>query len=112
MRRLLFYRFRRTTLQLLLLLSILAGIGLARTGPGFGLFPVSLLVPFLVFAYPKQQSLSAILVIIFGLSLGWWRGAIYMGKLAAYEPIYYQKVTLVAKASEDGTYGKHKQLTF
>ncbi len=35
-----------------------------------------------------------------------------MQKLDAYQPIYYQKVTLTARAMEDAVYGKTKQLGF
>lgn len=44
--------------------------------------------------------------------LGVWRGSLYMGKLQKYEPYYYQKVTLTARAINDGTYGTGGQVTF
>lgn len=52
------------------------------------------------------------LVGVFGLSLGLYRGTVYMQKLAAYGPYHFQKITLQARATEDAMYGKYSQLTF
>ena len=112
MRRLLGHTYRRTTLVLLLCLSFLVGVGLAHTGT---LIDSSwwwiCLVP-LVFTIRKRQLWALSWIILFGLSLGWWRGSIYMTKLADWQQYYDQKVTLTATSSEDAVYGKNSQLTF
>ena len=106
------HRFRRSTVYLLLFVSSLAGLGLARTGPGPGVLFCGASVVFLLPVLRKRSFLTILLVVLTGVSCGWWRGAIYMQKLVEYEPLYYQKITLVMQASEDATYGKTKQLTF
>ena len=112
MRSLCSHRFKRTTLYLLLFLGILGGIGLARAGPGLGLVGVGGVLPFLALSLRRQGLWTALLVVIFGISLGWWRGLVYLHKQADYEPWFYQKITITARASEDAVYGKTKQLTF
>jgi competence protein ComEC len=97
---------------LVLWLSILGGVGLAHVGyvpNGIWCFLVAV---FLLVSWRKQKVVTLLLVVFFGLSLGLWRGAIYMQKLAAYEPWQYRKITITARAGEDAIYGKTKQLSF
>ena len=49
---------------------------------------------------------------LLGISLGWWRGSLYMTKLAQFEQYYNHPVTITAIASQDGAYNKYKQMTF
>jgi competence protein ComEC len=106
------YRFRRTTVQLVLLVAFLLGIGLARTGYGMvWLWPAALglLAGFGIY---RKTLIGVVLVVLFGLSLGWWRGSIFMEKLAAYRPYYDQKLTVQVEALQDAVYGAHSQITF
>jgi ComEC/Rec2-related protein len=112
MRRVLAYRYRRTTLHLLLFLSVLTGVGLAHFITCPGLVGAWLAAPLLIVSWRKRQLTAVFLVLVLGVSLGWWRGSLYMQKLADYEPLYYQKITIGAVASEDAVYGKTKQLSF
>src|SRR4051812_13495978 len=112
MRRLFRHRFRRTTLWLVLFIDILAGLGLSRTGPGLGVTAVLAMLPFLLIGLRRQRLSTLILIVIFGLACGWWRGAIYTQRLSAYNSFYYRKVTITARAMNDAIYGKGKQLTF
>ncbi len=112
MRGILSYCFRRSTLYLILFISILAGVGLAHAINSPGSIWCWLILPFLVITLRRQQFITLMLVVLFGLSLGWWRGSIYMQKLAEYKPFYYQKITITARATEDALYGKTKQLAF
>jgi competence protein ComEC len=105
-------RFRRTTLWLVLFISVLAGIGLARTGPGFGVLPIFIVAPFLFVGLRRQSWASLVLIIIFGISCGWWRGTGFMQRLAIYDLLYGQKITISAVASEDAVYNQFKSLTF
>jgi competence protein ComEC len=106
------YRFRRTTLILVVCLACLAGIGLAHTGyplnsawsSGFGLSLLAL--------WHKRTVAVLMLAALFGLSLGWWRGTVYLQKLAVYDAFYYQTVTVSGQAIEDAVYGIHSQLSF
>lgn len=97
---------------LLLFLAFLGGLGWAHAGHDFnGLWCWVVLLPLLL-AWRRQGCAALLFVVLFGLSCGWWRGSLYMEKLAAYEPLYFQKISLTVRASEDGTYGKTKQLAF
>lgn len=106
------HRFRRSTLLLFLFLGILGGVGWAHKGYGLDSFWCWLIFGCLVFSWRKGTLKTLLLVALLGFACGWWRGAIHMEKLADYEPLYYQKISLTVRASEDGTYGKTKQLAF
>ncbi len=97
---------------LLAFLALLAGLALARLGHR----PVPALcwagICLLPWAIYRRTCIGIIIVVVCGLSLGWWRGADYVAKLANYQRLYYHKVTLVAVAQNDGVYGTHSQLSF
>ena len=112
MQRLLGYRFRRTTLQLGLLVSFLLGIGLARFHYRMEMFSPIILGLLSIFGAYKKTFLGLLLLVVFGLSLGWYRGSIFMGKLASYQPHYDQTLTLRVQAMQDGVYGTRSQMTF
>ena len=95
-----------------LFISLIAGLGLARKNISLDGFSILILLPFLVLSLRQRALLCLVLVITSGLAGGLWRGHIYMHKIGEYEPIYYKKITVSARAMEDGTYGKTKQLTF
>jgi len=46
------------------------------------------------------------------MGVGWWRGSIYMEKLAVHQSLHYQKVVLLGQATEDAVYGERYQLEF
>ncbi len=106
------HRFRRSTLLLLLFLSLLGGIGLARTGYPMAGWLCWLVLLLLVIVWRKRTWAAVLLAVVLGLTCGWWRGSLYMQKLSAYEPLYYRNITITARASEDAIYGKTKQLGF
>jgi len=93
-------------------LSILGGVGLARFGFMPGMVWCGVASLFLLMTWRRRTFVSLAFVVLFGLSLGGWRGSIYMDKLAAYGPWQYQKITISAIASDDAVYDKHKQLAF
>lgn len=93
-------------------IAFLVGVGLAHTNVLIG-FSWALLAGLLALVFARRRStISLILIILFGLSLGWWRGSIYMNKLAEYQSLFGQKITITARADEDATYSKNKQLEF
>ncbi len=105
------HRFKRSSLQLWLLVSFLAGIGLARKFE----IPVAVLpVLFLcvVCSLPHKKLMALLALILFGCGVGVWRGTLYMQKLAAYAPYYNHKISLTVTANQDAVYGMHSQLTF
>lgn len=106
------HSFRRTTLVFAFCVAFLIGVGLAHTGKliDSSWWWVSL-AP-LVFTIRKRKLWALSWIILLGLSLGWWRGSIYMIKLSDYQRLYDHKVTLIATSTEDAVYGKNSQLSF
>lgn len=106
------YKFRRSTLYLLLFIGILCGLGLARFKSGPDSLFCLFLFPLFVAALGSRRAPALLLVVVFGVSCGWWHGSAYTYKLAKFETLYMRKVTITALASEDAIYGKTKQLSF
>jgi competence protein ComEC len=105
-------RFRRTTLITIFCLAVLSGIGLARRiNLGFEFWYPLLVLPWL-FLIKTKNITALILVVALGLSLGLWRGGIYMQKLNEIKSLTTQKVTMTATATTDSTYGNRSQIEF
>ena len=112
MRRIFGHRFRLTTLWLFLFLGILGGFGLARIQAGPSA-PKIVLALILVAVFLRRRGIiSLILIALFGILLGWWRGVVYLGYLSDYNLLYYQKITVTVRANEDAIYDKYKQISF
>lgn len=106
------HRFRRSTVILLLCLSFLGGVGLAHFGYTTSLVWAVFAGIFLLPSWVRHNLLAVAAVIVLGLCIGLWRGTLFMQKLADYDQVLDQKVTITVQATEDATYGKTKQLTF
>ncbi|MDB5170723.1 MAG: hypothetical protein JWO35_417 [Candidatus Saccharibacteria bacterium] len=106
------HRFRRGTLLLAVCVGVMAGLGLARTRYSINPLYVWALLVLVIIVWRRKALTLVVLLVLLGISFGWWRGSLYMQKLDAYEPVYFQKITLTARASEDALYGKTKQLSF
>jgi competence protein ComEC len=110
--KLLNYRIRRWLVVLVCCLAIFGGVVLARfvsLGEARWLWVV---IPFMVFSLRRQNIVTLIVLTLLGLGLGWWRGSVYMEKLAVHQSFHYQKVILVGRSTEDAVYGKRSQLEF
>lgn len=59
-----------------------------------------------------RSSMTIIIFIVFGLSLGVWRGHNISTELKAYEGLYGQEVVLEGRAINDGAYSEQSQLEF
>ncbi|QQS18797.1 ComEC/Rec2 family competence protein [Candidatus Saccharibacteria bacterium] len=104
-------RVKRTDKVLAVCVSFLVGLLLARLHLDLpGLFVILLGV--LTFTGVKKPLFHFIMLALFGLSLGVWRGAGYLQALQPYQELARQKVTLRAKVSQDAVYGTSKQLSF
>lgn len=91
--------------------SVLGGLGLARK---VSLEPQLLwvgLIPLLLLFRRKNRT-NLLLVMLLGLSLGLWRGGIYMDKLTDLRTLAGQKVAIEATATSDSIYGRSSQLEF
>lgn len=105
-------KYRVVTLQAVMLLGVLAGIGLAAFHvPMAFAVPAILLVPAIVGLY-FRAFWAVIIIFIFGVCLGWWRGGIVVQKLAMYSPYFGATVTAHLTAKNDGIYGKQSQMQF
>lgn len=103
---------RRTTIIIIGLIAFLAGLGLARTKLTVHPAWILLSLTFVIVTIRRNRLAAAVCLAIFGLSLGLWRGSLYMQQLGKYQPYYNQKVTLRGTAETDGVYGKGSQLSF
>jgi competence protein ComEC len=112
MRRLWRHQFRPTTLWLLLFLGVLAGLGLSRTGWQINGWYCWLVLPFLLFSLPKRRLVAICCIIVFGVLIGWWRGAVYLSRLSIYTLPSSESVTVTVTALDDAVYDTHQQLTF
>lgn len=64
-------------------------------------------------AYIRRQTmLSAVCIVCLCFGVGWWRGSAMRYSLAPYTELAKTNVILTVRASEDGVYGEHAQLTF
>lgn len=111
MQRLLRYRFRRTSLVLVLCLAFLIGTGLARKYHVSTGYWWLLLIP-AALSVQRRTAWTLLWFVVLGLSMGLWRGNIYQHKLAQFGQYYDRKVTITAVASQDAAYNKYKQLQF
>jgi competence protein ComEC len=98
--------------MLVVYVAFLAGIGWAHTGHPISVVWSCLAGLCLLLGWRKRTIAVLLLALLFGLSLGWWRGSVYMNKLAVWQPLYYQKITISARSAEDAVYGKNSQLAF
>jgi competence protein ComEC len=106
------FQLRRTTVITMGLLAFLAGLGLARTGIYFSGYFVGLAALICLSFSKRLKNIGVITVIILGLSAGWWRGSVFIQKLAPYKNLTKESVVLQVKADSDGVYGKNTQLEF
>ncbi|MGH7239982.1 MAG: DUF4131 domain-containing protein, partial [Candidatus Saccharimonadales bacterium] len=105
-------KFRRTTIVFVLSLAFLIGVALAKSGVLID-YTWALLAGLMALIFLRRQNwLVLVLIILFGLSLGWWRGSVYMQRLTVNKSHYFQKITVLATAADDATYGQNQQIEF
>lgn len=104
-------RLRRTTLITLSCLAILAGLGLARKFQLQAELWWTVFLP-LFWLVRRKNFTAVVLVTILGLSLGLWRGGIYMQRLSELKDLSGQSVTIEATATSDAVYAGATQLEF
>lgn len=85
---------------------------MARFESGLGLVEILVLASVAAVLLRRRKLFSLVFVLLLGVSLGCWRGNIYMQYLSEYEPIYYEKITITVNAREDAIYDKYKQIAF
>lgn len=105
-------KFRRTTLLTVGLLAFLAGLGIARFGATISVVGVFAAFVIVLSSIWRRSWSAVIALILFGLALGIWRGALFTHKLAPYHELYGQKVVVEVVAGIDAVYGNNGQMTF
>lgn len=108
------HNFQRSTLLLAVCLGALGGLGWARQGYAMHMAWCWLVLAWVGMAIVRQKNGMSMLclAVLLGFTLGCHRGAVYMERLTDYAPLYYQKITLRAQASEDAVYARGGQLAF
>lgn len=112
LKNLLHYRVRRWVLAVAACLAVFLGVALARYQAFGDARWLWLLVPLVAVSLRRHNVLTLVLLCLLFLGIGWWRGSLYMQKLALHESFHYEKVTLVGKVTEDAVYGQRYQLEF
>lgn len=105
-------RPRRITIIMGGLAAFLIGLAIARLRVNVAW---QLVLPFIfvsILAYKISRKVFALVIIASCLLAGLCRGQVFISQLDKYESVYKQKVTLVAKATEDGIYAEQNQLAF
>lgn len=105
------YRVRRTDKVLAFCVAFLTGLVVARLHLSLSVWFVVVCAALAATA-AKKPVLHIILLVLFGLSLGIWRGSVYLAQLAPYHEFAGKTVTLMARVSLDAVYGTNKQLSF
>lgn len=105
-------RLNRTTLLMLGCAAFLAGLVLARRFEGFGGWLVLPLAALVAATFRRRDAVTTLCIVLCGLSIGNWRGAVYLHELQPYHTMALQKVVFTGKANVDAVYGKNSQITF
>ncbi len=93
-------------------LSLFTGVFVARRFQAVDIFLFWVLIPLLIVSLKRHGIVALVLLCVFFFGIGWWRGGMYMRKLATNEVFYHQKVTVIGHATEDAVYGARYQLEF
>lgn len=110
--KLLRYRVRRWVMVIICCLAIFAGVLFARQVVWIDAWWLWLLTPFVLVSLRRHNLATLLFLVLLCFGMGWWRGSVYMQKLAVHQSLHYQKVILIGRASEDAVYGKRYQLEF
>jgi ComEC/Rec2-related protein len=105
-------RLRRTTLITAFCLAVLAGLGVSRRfDPQLPLWLLIFTTIYLILLRPKNI-IGLALVVFLGLSLGLWRGSLYMQNVYQLRSLTEHKITIEATATTDSIYGNRSQIQF
>ncbi len=102
-------RYNRTTYLTIGCLSVLSGIGATRlisVSHDYIWLAASLSA---VFMFRRN---ALLLSISLGMTIGLWRGDIYLQKFQALQKLDGQKISLIVKVTQDAIYGTNQQLDF
>jgi competence protein ComEC len=98
--------------MLLLCVAFLIGIGAARFGISMPLAPLLILAGLAAASFYKRTPIALLCIVVFGVCVGVYRGALFADRIAAYQPLYEHKIALTVVANNDAVYGTNGQLSF
>ncbi len=104
-------RFRRTTLIAAGCVAVLSGLGLSRKVQIEPQLWWLAAAPLLLLLKTKNIT-SLLIVCVLGLSLGLWRGSIFMEHVNQLRGLALEQVTIQATATSDSVYGTRSQVQF
>lgn len=104
--------YRRTSRLILCGTAVLAGLAIARFGGEisgwwavvFGLLALA--------SFRKARLLSVYAVVLLGISLGWWRGGIYMAEVDFLQTISKEQVVITGRVLNDSLYDEKGAISF
>ncbi|CAN5420680.1 hypothetical protein BH10PAT3_BH10PAT3_0900 [soil metagenome] len=105
-------QYRYTTRLILIFTAVLIGLGIARLAPALPASYPWLLGIFTILSFRKARLLSLYSIVGFGLSLGWWRGGIYMNHVHELTALSKLKVVITGTALSDSIYDSKSQVSF
>ncbi len=104
--------YRRTTRYILACAAVLAGLAWSRVGGEIsGWWPIIFGLVFIT-SFRQARILSVYAALVFGLSLGWWRGGLYMTEVNFLETISKEQVTVTGKVLNDSLYDNRGAISF
>lgn len=95
----------------MLFCSLVIGVGISRVAALNPVWVAPAVILALVFVW-RRTWISLVVVILFGLSCGMWRGSVYMHRLSQYDALQFWKISVTAVAMDDGVYNKNQQIEF
>ncbi len=104
--------YRWTTRYVVLGIMVLAGLAWARWAPALSGWVPALLSACALLSFRRGRLLSVYMIVLFGFTLGWWRGGQFMGEVRYLESISRQKVTIVGTVLNDSLYNDRGAISF
>jgi competence protein ComEC len=106
------HSLRRPTLIIGCCLAVFAGIWFARLSHLGELSWLWVVIPVVVLSLRWHNGATLLLLTVLCFGFGWWRGSVYMERVAVNASFHNTIVTVVGRATEDASYGKYSQLEF
>lgn len=93
-------------------IAVLVGLALGKQSIRIDYALCVTLALTVVVTYFKKSVLSLFLIVLFGMSMGVWRGGSFSHQVDVYKQYEKQKLSYRLIANNDAVYGKNKQMTF